>query len=120
MNLAEAVVFVDIQVDIALLVTIKSELDILESFIASVEYKIANLYNFRIRENLVRYTQIYQHCSWKFPFYLIFIPEFPEYGSLFRNSRTLGKFSLYISVPFVIFTKISEFLIEVESALSQR
>ena len=35
--------------DIALLVTIKSELDILESFIASAEYKIANLYNFRIR-----------------------------------------------------------------------
>ena len=34
---------------LSLLVAIKSELDILESFKASAEYKIANLYNFRIR-----------------------------------------------------------------------
>ena len=44
--------------DIALLVTIKSELDVLESFIASAEYKIANLYNFRIRGKPREVTQI--------------------------------------------------------------
>ena len=67
----------------------------------------------------MRYTQIFEHTfSWKFPFHLVFIPEFPEFSvewfafRKFNNFRIFWNFSLEIFVPFVPVSKISEFLVE--------
>ena len=58
--------------------------------------------------------------SWKFPFHMIFIPEFPEFSVerfAFRKFKNFGIFwnfliSLKISVPFVSISKISEIWVE--------
>ena len=67
-------------------------------------------------DNLVRYTQIFDHFfSQKFPFYLTFIPKFLEFQVewfAFRklnNFRIFWNFSQEISSPFV---PVSEFLVE--------
>ena len=78
---------------LSLLVAIKSELDILESFIASAEYKIANLYNFRIRgkprEVYPNFPTLFLEISIPFDFH----PGISrDYGSLFRNSDFLELF----------------------------
>ena len=55
--------------------------------------------------------------SWKFPFHLISLPNFPEFSiewlafRKFNNFRIFCNFSLDISVPFVLVSKTSKFLV---------
>jgi len=71
-------------------------------------------------DNLLRYAQIFEHFSWKFPFHLIFIPEFSVEWFAFRkfqNYSIFWTFSREIPIPFDSVSKISEFLVEWKALL---
>ena len=73
-------------------------------------------------DNVVRYTQIFEMFSWKFPFHLTFILEFPKFSvewftfRKFNNFRISWNFSQEIFLPFVPVSKISEFFGQLVSA----
>ena len=81
--------------------------------------------NSKKEDNLVRYTQVFENFSWKFPFHLTFIPKFPEFSveqfafRKFNNFRIFWNFSQELELFLAICPRFENFEIlgQIVSAL---